>query len=92
MKRLILLPAVLALCACGADDAHLNVQHDPVYIDHPVACVKPADVPTKPAALPPRPADARQGEAIAVSKVREWEGYGDHADPLLRACTADPAR
>ena len=93
MKRVLAIPflAVMLQGGCVAgDDAALNVQHDPVYIDRPVACVKAEDVPVKPGALPARPSDARQGEAIALSKVREWEGYGDHAGPLLQACAKKP--
>lgn len=93
MKRLLALPLIVIMlpggCVSG-DGAHLNVQHEPVYLDRPVACVPAGNIPTKPGALPPRPRDARQGEAVAVAKVREWEGYGDHADPLLQACAKQP--
>lgn len=93
MKRLfgLLLIAIMLPGGCvSGDGANLNVQHVPVYLDRPVACVPADKIPARPGALPARPADARQGEAVAVAKVREWEGYGDHADPLLRACAKQP--
>lgn len=55
-------------------------------VDRPVACVKAADVPAQPAALPPRPADARQALDLALGKLIEWAGYGEKADALLKGC------
>ena len=88
--RIVVLAAMIALAACAAPHAaapSLNVQTQTVYIDRPVLCVKAADVPPPPAALPPRPADARAALDLALAKVIEWSGYGEKADPLLRACS-----
>ena len=80
---------ITLLNACAAPHAavpSLNVQTQTVYVDRPVPCVQAADVPAPPAALPPRPADARAALDIALAKVIEWTGYGEKADPLLRSC------
>jgi hypothetical protein len=81
---------MLSLAACAGDQGVPNVQYKTVYLDHPVPCVPADQKPTRPGPLGEKPADARQGEAKALAKVREWEGYGDHAQPLLDACTQSP--
>lgn len=93
MKRLLAIPLLAIMLPGGCvqgDDAHLNVVHDPVYIDRPVACVPAAKIPAPPAKLGKRPDDTRAAALLAFSKVNEWEGYGEHADPLLKACAKAP--
>jgi hypothetical protein len=93
MKRLLILPFVAVMlqggCVAG-DQAVPNVQYKPVAVDHPVPCVPADKKPVMPLPLGSRPADARQASALLLAKVREWEGYGDHAQPLLDACTKLP--
>ena len=83
------MPRARASCATMPDQA-LNVQTQQVLVDRPVACVRAADIPTPPAALPARPADARAALDLAIAKVLAWQGYGEKADPLLRNCAVVP--
>lgn len=79
--------AVMLQGGCvSTDQAVPNVSYKPVMIDHPVPCVPADKKPIKPGPLGAHPGDARPGEALALAKVREWEIYGDHAQPLLDAC------
>jgi hypothetical protein len=103
MKRIAIL-AVLALasCATGPKRPSLNVEHQIVYVDRPVAAVKAADVPVPPcksAATPketlakclgPRPADARQALDQALALLLATIGYIDIADPLLQSAAKQP--
>ncbi len=102
MKRIALI-AVLALAGCSTPGApSLNVDHQVVYVDRPVAAVKAADVPQPPcksAATPqatlakclgPRPADARSALDQALALILTLIGYVDIADPLLQSAAAPP--
>jgi hypothetical protein len=90
IRRLLALAVVSVMlpggCVAG-DQGVPNVQYEKVTIDHPVPCVPTDKKPTLPTALGPKPADARQGEAMLLAKLQEWLSYGDHAQPLLDACT-----
>jgi len=93
----------LAGCATGqAGKASLNVQHEIVYVDRPVAAVKASDIPVPPcrsqatpgatlaACLGKRPADARQALDLVAARLLELIGYADIADPLLHSAAAPP--
>lgn len=107
MRRILLglSPILLSVggCAAGqASGASLNVQHEIVYIDRPVAAVKASDIPVPPcrskararetlsACLGARPADARQALDLATARLLELIGYADIADPLLHSAAAPP--
>ena len=101
---LILSCIILALAVAGCSTVparpSLNVDHQIVYVDRPVAAVKAADVPPPPckskptpaatlaACLGPRPADARSALDQALAKILELVGYVDIADPLLQSAAA----
>ncbi len=101
MKRFTIL-AALALAACATPKASLNVEHQIVYVDRPVAAVKASDVPAPPcksagtpretlaSCLGARPADARSALDQAIAKILELIGYVDVADPLLRSAAKQP--
>jgi hypothetical protein len=102
MKRIALI-ALLALAGCATPTAPtLNVDHQIVYLDRPVAAVKAADVPKPPCkseatpqltlakCLGPRPADARSALDQAVAMVLTLIGYVDIADPLLQSAATPP--
>jgi hypothetical protein len=104
MKGILLLPMLLCGCAStGAGRASLNVRHEIVYVDRPVAAVKASDIPVPPcrsqgspaatlaACLGTRPADARQALDLATARLLELIGYADIADPLLHSAAAPPA-
>jgi hypothetical protein len=103
MKRILVLSPILMLGACATTDAgkvSLNVQHEIVYVDRPVAAVKASDVPVPPcrskptpqetlaACLGRRPTDARQALDLATARLLELIGYADIADPLLQSAAA----
>jgi hypothetical protein len=83
MKRLLITGPMLLMAASCAQDA---VKTETVEVKVPVAVqpIRPADVPTLPAPLPKRPADARQALDVALAQVCRFVGYALKADPLLR--------
>jgi hypothetical protein len=103
--RFVLPPILLCLGGCATEQAgraSLNVRHEIVYVDRPVAAVKAADIPVPPcrsrdtpqatlaACLGTRPADARQALDLATARLLELIGYADIADPLLHSAAAPP--
>jgi len=105
---LTLLAILIALAIAGcstvpAGQPSLNVQHEIVYVDRPVAAVKASDIPAPPcksAATPQetlarclgaRPADARQALDLSTAKILELIAYADIADPLLQSAAQAPA-
>lgn len=102
MKRALILALALSACATTSRPS-LNVQRQTVVVDHPVACLKPEDLPKLPCAwstsrddtlrqcLGPRPADARQALDLALAKLLEWIDYASVADPMLKGCATVPA-
>jgi hypothetical protein len=107
MKRLLPLPFFVLLLqgGCVTTDKgapSLNVSHEIVYVDRPVAAVKASDVPAPPckskptpqetlaACLGSRPADARSALDLITAKLLELIGYVDVADPLLRSASTPP--
>jgi hypothetical protein len=107
MKRLVPLPFFVLMLqgGCVTTDKgapSLNIQHEIVYVDRPVAAVKAGDVPIPPckskptpqetltACLGTRPADARQALDLATARLLEMIGYADVADPLLQSAAATP--
>lgn len=107
MRRLTLAlsPILLNLGGCattGSGEPSLNVRHEIVYVDRPVAAVKASDIPVPPcrskgtpaatlaACLGKRPADARQALDLATARLLELIGYADIADPLLHSAAAVP--
>jgi hypothetical protein len=81
----------LMLAACG--DAHPATPSDRiVYVDRPVAVqpIKASDIPPLPAQLGPRPADARDGEAVALAGRCDAIAFVIKAWPLLLVAAGLP--
>lgn len=91
-RAIILAPLLLAGCATSTP----AVRVETVRVNVPVACVSPADIPVRPAALPPRPTDARAALDIALAKLVELlgpkldgaGGYVGKSSALLRGCSS----
>ena len=107
MRCILLASSPLLLCVGGcatgqAGGPSLNVRHEIVYVDRPVAAVKASDIPVPPcrsqgtpaatlaACLGKRPADARQALDLATARLLDLIGYADVADPLLHSAAAPP--
>lgn len=90
--------AALTLAGCAHSDPTVRVEV--VRVNVPVACVSPADVPAKPAAVGPRPSDARAALDIALAKLVELlgpsldgaGGYVGRSSALLGGCTKKNAQ
>jgi hypothetical protein len=80
------LACVLAACATPAKKTVVQEVRVPVAVQP----IKPADVPTLPAPLPKRPADARQALDVALAQVCRWVAFGLRAEPLLRVSAGLP--
>lgn len=87
MQSRLILPLTLALTACSTPAVRDRV----VEVDKPVAVqpIKPADVPTPPAPLPPRPSSLSAAADTLLSKWCEAVSYFLRADPLLRASAGE---
>lgn len=93
MKRIIIALLALPLAGCFGRGEGVRVEYQRVNV--PVACVAPEEVPAKPAALPPRPEDARAALDVATAKLVEVMGpkldgsggYVGRASALLRGCS-----
>lgn len=89
----VLMIAAIAVAGCSHREPAVRVET--VRVNVPVACVSPADVPARPAPLPPRPSDARAALDVAVAKLVELlgpkldgaGGYVGRSQALLRGCS-----
>lgn len=87
MKKLSIIVAI-SLAGCGTPkQPGIEIRTVETVVTRVEKCIDPTDVPKKPAALPRRPSsDARVLADLLLSKVRQWENYGDKADPVLKGC------
>lgn len=87
MRKLAII-AVVALAGCASPkEPGIEIRTVETVVTRVEKCIDPADVPKRPSALPRRPSsDARVLADLLLSKVRQWESYGEKADPVLRGC------
>lgn len=86
MKYLVLLLLVaLAACASTRQPA-VQIETVEVPVIRVETCVEPEIIPNRPDPLPKRPASLSSALDLAYAKVREWMGYGELADPIMRGC------
>ena len=87
MKRIVILPLLLAGCAHKVQPA-IEVRTVEVPVIRVEKCIALADIPKVPADLPKRPPGISAALDIAVAKVLELQTYVSKADPLLKGCAA----
>ena len=81
-RLLITAPLLLMACSCATPATRTET----VEVKVPVATrpITPAQVPTPPAPLGPRPSSLSAAADTLLAKVCEFVGYALKADPLLR--------
>jgi hypothetical protein len=83
MKRLAV---ALLLTACTTKPLP-RVETVTVKVATPVACIDPANIPTRPAPLSKMPDDANAALAMTLSKLLDWRAFGIEAEGVLRGCS-----
>jgi hypothetical protein len=88
MKRVSVLSISLALAACSTP----AVKTETVEVRVPVATtpLKPAQVPTPPAPLGPRPQSLSAAADVLLADHCQWVAFGLRAMPLLRLSAGLP--
>ena len=76
---------LVVLAACQTAQAPKIVMQT-LKVPVPTACIDPASIPAKPAAVM-LPTDARQAAAMAAAQALAYSGWGDELIALIRPCT-----
>jgi hypothetical protein len=94
MKRWYVTLALVGVCACARPEAVPTTLSQNVPTAVAVSCLKPGQRPVRPAKLvedlPVAPETLTEMVGRFRAKLREWSGYGETADSLMKACETVP--
>ena len=83
---LCVITCALAGCSTVPQTVVTEVRTVEVQVPVRVACLKPDEIPARPAAVMRPQADVRGLAAGAVAELRAWEVYYAKADALMKGC------
>ena len=84
MKRAIIAGLLLAGCQHRQPEPIVRTVEVAVPVMRP--CLEASDIPALPAGLGPAPATQQEALSLALSRLLDWQIFGEQARALLTAC------